>query len=320
MHHYMLKFNKSSVVEGIKAVKSGELDAFIYDATVLEYHAGQDDECRLLTVGQWYAMTGYGVGFPRNSKHIDAFNERIMHYRQNGDLERLHRFWFTGACRPDQQKKSSSNPLTLDQFLSTFLLLGCGILLSAVLLGCEYLYFRYVRPRLARVDRVGGCCSLMSLSMGRSLNFRGVVLEAQNTMKSLRRCRDAACDTQLWRLKHELQLAQARLTALEQQCGARGLPGSPASRRRPPDVRPDDIMDSNHVRRSRSAERWPPAAPQHLNTRADRADWLSVHSITGSPGSSSGWSSSQLSAVARANISARPAAESWQVAELETVL
>ncbi|KAF0298769.1 Glutamate receptor ionotropic, NMDA 2B [Amphibalanus amphitrite] len=114
MHHYMLKFNKSSVVEGIKAVKSGELDAFIYDATVLEYHAGQDDECRLLTVGQWYAMTGQ---------------------------------WFTGACRPDQQKKSSSNPLTLDQFLSTFLLLGCGILLSAVLLGCEYLYFRSVARR-----------------------------------------------------------------------------------------------------------------------------------------------------------------------------
>jgi hypothetical protein len=62
-------------------------------------------------------MTGYGVGFPKGSKWIDSFNNYLMRYRENGDLERMQRFWFTGACKPRKRRRTSSKPLALAQFM-----------------------------------------------------------------------------------------------------------------------------------------------------------------------------------------------------------
>lgn len=130
MHWYMRKFNKTSVSEGVSSILSGSLDAFIYDGTVLDYLVQQDEDCRLLTVGQWYAMTGYGLAFSRNSKYVNMFNKRLLEFRANGDLERLRRYWMTGTCRLNKQEHKSSDPLALEQFLSAFLLLMAGILLA----------------------------------------------------------------------------------------------------------------------------------------------------------------------------------------------
>lgn len=79
-----------------------------------------------------------------------------------GDLERLRRYWMTGACKPGKQERKSSDPLALEQFLSAFLLLMSGILLAAALLFLEHIYFKYARKHLAKTDR-GGCCALISL-------------------------------------------------------------------------------------------------------------------------------------------------------------
>ncbi|XP_066592276.1 glutamate receptor ionotropic, NMDA 2B isoform X2 [Prorops nasuta] len=256
MHSYMAQFNKTSVAEGVEAVISGELDAFFYDGTVLDYLVAQDEDCRLLTVGSWYAMTGYGLAFSRNSKYLEMFNKRLLDYRDNGDLERLRRYWMTGTCKPGKEVQKSSDPLALEQFLSAFLLLMMGILLAVVFLLLEHLYFKYVRQHLAKSDG-GGCCALFSLSMGKSLTFRGAVYEAQDIMRH-HRCRDPVCDTHLWKVKHELDMAKIRIRQLEKDLEAHGIKPSQTKFVDAVEVaRPRD-MTSNHVVSTEFGERFLP--------------------------------------------------------------
>lgn len=61
-----------------------ELHAFLYDAVVLDYLGGQDDGCKLRVVGNWYAMTGYGIGFPKKSKYKDMINKEIIDMHHSG--------------------------------------------------------------------------------------------------------------------------------------------------------------------------------------------------------------------------------------------
>lgn len=35
-------------------------------------------------MGSWYAMTGYGIAFSRNSKYVSMFNKRLLDFRENG--------------------------------------------------------------------------------------------------------------------------------------------------------------------------------------------------------------------------------------------
>ena len=39
----------------------------------------------------------------------------------------IDRFWLHGVCKPNMQEKRASEPLSIDQFLSAFLLLVLGI-------------------------------------------------------------------------------------------------------------------------------------------------------------------------------------------------
>lgn len=66
-----------------------EINAFIYDATALVYQVGIDPKCNLRTVGQSYAMTGYGVGFPKevDDDLVTEVNKIILDLQEDGKTQ-----------------------------------------------------------------------------------------------------------------------------------------------------------------------------------------------------------------------------------------
>ncbi|XP_021352359.1 glutamate receptor ionotropic, NMDA 2B-like [Mizuhopecten yessoensis] len=227
MFSYMKKYNQPSVREAVKALKKGEIQAFIYDATPLEYQIGIDADCHLISVGKWYAMTGYGVGFPRGSGFlVEEVNSYLLDLQEYGELDRLRKFWLAGACHSKQKRKQNSHQLGILNFTSAFILLASGIVLGGILLILEHLYFRFGRKCLKQYDKCG-CCALVSLSMGKSLTFEQSVMEALDYTKK-HRCKDPICETQIWKVKHQLDIALLKIDKLNKDMKSRnGKTSSP---------------------------------------------------------------------------------------------
>lgn len=57
-----------------------KLDAFIYDAAVLNYMAGRDEGCKLVTIGSGkvFATTGYGIAIQKDTGWKRAVDLAIL--------------------------------------------------------------------------------------------------------------------------------------------------------------------------------------------------------------------------------------------------
>lgn len=58
--------------------------------------------------------------------------------------------------------------------------------------------------------------------LGKSLTFRGAVYEAQSVLRN-HRCTDPICDTHLWKVRHELDMAKLRVRLLEKTLDSHGV-------------------------------------------------------------------------------------------------
>ncbi|XP_037113570.1 glutamate receptor ionotropic, NMDA 2B [Syngnathus acus] len=181
MHSYMTKFHQRNVEEALPSLKAGKLDAFIYDAAVLNYKAGRDEGCKLVTIGSGYifATTGYGIAIQKESlwkRHVDL---AILQLFGDGEMEELESLWLTGICHHEKNEVMSSQ-LDVDNMAGVFYMLGAAMALSLITFICEHWFYWQLRFYFM------GVCSgrpglVFSVSRGIYSCIHGVQIEEKSS-------------------------------------------------------------------------------------------------------------------------------------------
>merc|ERR1719192_2002489 len=138
----------------IEAVLNGSLKAFIWDSSRLEFEAARD--CDLITAGELFGRSGYGVGLQKGSPWADKVTLAILDYHESGLMEDLDNKWILNASSSSQdcREKDGNNPVTLglENMRGVFILVGAGIVGGIGLIIVEIIYHKNKLRRAKRTE------------------------------------------------------------------------------------------------------------------------------------------------------------------------
>ncbi|XP_067280973.1 glutamate receptor ionotropic, NMDA 2D [Pseudorasbora parva] len=164
MHQYMVRNNQRGVEEAIDNLKTGKLDAFIYDAAVLNYMARKDEGCKVMTIGSGkvFATTGYGIALHKNSRWKRPLDLALLQLVGDDEIDMLERLWLSGICHNDKIEVMSSK-LDIDNMAGVFYMLLVAMGLSLLVFAWEHLVYWKLRHCMGRS---GGLDFLLAFSRG----------------------------------------------------------------------------------------------------------------------------------------------------------
>ncbi|KFZ52195.1 Glutamate receptor ionotropic, NMDA 2C, partial [Antrostomus carolinensis] len=133
-----------------------KLDAFIYDAAVLNYMAGKDEGCKLVTIGSGkvFATTGYGIALQKDSRWKRAIDLALLQFLGDGETQKLETVWLSGICQNEKNEVMSSK-LDIDNMAGVFYMLLVAMGLSLLVFAWEHLVYwklRHSVPKSHKLD------------------------------------------------------------------------------------------------------------------------------------------------------------------------
>ncbi|KAF7271230.1 glutamate ionotropic receptor NMDA type subunit 1 [Rhynchophorus ferrugineus] len=151
MYRTMEANNYDSAEKAIADVKAGNLMAFIWDSSRLEFEAAQD--CELVTAGELFGRSGYGIGLQKGSPWADDITLAILDFHEGGFMESLDNRWILqGNTQQCEQFEKTPNTLGLKNMAGVFILVGAGIIGGMGLIVIEMVYKKHQMKKQKRME------------------------------------------------------------------------------------------------------------------------------------------------------------------------
>ncbi|XP_066245158.1 glutamate [NMDA] receptor subunit 1 isoform X2 [Euwallacea similis] len=151
MYRTMEANNYDTAEKAIADVKAGNLMAFIWDSSRLEFEAAQD--CELVTAGELFGRSGYGIGLQKGSPWSDDVTLAILDFHEGGFMESLDNKWILqGNTQQCEQFEKTPNTLGLKNMAGVFILVGAGIIGGMGLIVIEMVYKKHQMKKQKRME------------------------------------------------------------------------------------------------------------------------------------------------------------------------
>lgn len=151
MYRTMEANNYDAAEDAIIDVKTGKLMAFIWDSSRLEFEAAQD--CELVTAGELFGRSGYGIGLQKGSPWADEVTLAILDFHESGFMEGLDNKWILqGNIQLCEQFEKTPNTLGLKNMAGVFILVAAGIVGGIGLIVIEMAYKKHQIKKQKRME------------------------------------------------------------------------------------------------------------------------------------------------------------------------
>lgn len=174
---------EAALIKGNVPTFFRKLKAFIWDSSRLEYEAAQD--CELVTAGELFGRSGYGIGLKKNSPWADRVTLAILEFHESGYMEELDNKWILqnqeDTCNTDEKAPAT---LGLKNMAGVFILVAAGIVGGIGLIIIEIIYKKHQIKKQKRLEIARHAADKWRVAIEVSLRGQALLLLIMNWISS----------------------------------------------------------------------------------------------------------------------------------------